>query len=287
MPFTFSFKRHTPISSKPLFNTVPIVSHITFKSTFKSSLISILLATLLTFSYTSSDTEQHCTPEIISASYSQPTQRYAHAVLGDDIEYGALEVVTRATTAAGANCKTETFEAVLPTSLVFEDLQPRLVDLTGDGKPEIISVESSQRAGARLTVWGITDAGLNRITATPFIGTAYRWLAPIGAADLDQDGKIEIAYIDRPHLAKTLRVWRYNHGQLEPVANYNGLSNHRIGEDFISGGIRDCGQGPEMVTVDAYWSKIMATTLRDGKLTTKAIGSYHGPGSLERTLSCK
>ncbi len=275
-----------------MLNTVSVVYSRLFAQvanvpTVSAICVSTIITCFSTSVYSASDTERHCTPEILSASYTQPTQRYAHAVLGDDIEYSALEVVTRATTTAGANCEAETLEAVLPTSLVFEDLQPRLVDLTGDGKPEIISIESSQSAGARLTVWGITDDGLNRITATPFIGTAYRWLAPIGAADLDQDGKIEIAYIDRPHLAKTLRVWRYNHGQLEPIASYNGLSNHRIGEDFISGGIRDCGQGPEMITADAYWSKIMATTLRDGKLTAKAIGSYHGPESLERTLSCK
>jgi hypothetical protein len=46
------------------------------------------------------------------------------------------------------------------------------------------------------------------LAATPHIGSANRWLAPIGAADLDGDGRVEIAYVDRPHLARTLRIWR-------------------------------------------------------------------------------
>jgi hypothetical protein len=77
------------------------------------------------------------------------------------------------------------------------------------------------------------------------IGQRNRWLAPIGAADLDGDGRVEIAYVDRPHLARTLRVWRSRPGgTLTEIATATGLTNHRIGEAFITGGIRDARRGP-------------------------------------------
>ena len=56
-------------------------------------------------------------------------------------------------------------------------------------------VVESHAARARLAVWG---AG-GRLAAIPFIGTRFRWLAPLGAADLDGDGRVEIAYAETPH----------------------------------------------------------------------------------------
>ncbi len=153
-----------------------------------------------------------CSSEL-KASYTQPTTRYAHGVLGDNIEYGALKIEI-ANPADQCTDETETQEAVLPESMVFEDLQPRLIDLDGDQHPEIITVESSDTEGARLAIWGVKSGELQRLAATPYIGRAFRWLAPIGAADFDADGHMEIAYIDRPHLAQTLRIWRYQNGSL-------------------------------------------------------------------------
>jgi len=59
----------------------------------------------------------------------------------------------------------------------------------------------------------------------------------VGAADLDGDGFVEVAFIDRPHLAKVLRVWRYVDGDFAEVAVMDGVTNHRIGEPDIAGGI--------------------------------------------------
>lgn len=222
-----------------------------------------------------------CIDQITGAEYAAPTMRYAHGVLGDAIEYGTLRVTTR------GSCGKGQAEAVLPDNMVFEDLTPRLWDVTGDGKPEVVTIESAQTKGARLSVWGVGDKGFTRLTAAPFIGRTNRWLAPIGAADLDGDGHIELAYIDRPHLAKLLRVWRFKEGQLELVAERDGLTNHRIGQDFISGGLRDCGQGPELITASADWSRVMATTLSNGKLTPRDIGPHKGQSSFNAALACK
>ena len=97
---------------------------------------------------------------------------------------------------------------------------------------------------------------------------------------------MEIAYIDRPHLAKTLRIWRFRDGALHPVADLPGLTNHRIGEDFITSGIRDCGQGPELITADAGWRQVMASRLSDGQIETRAIGAFRSLQSVADALSC-
>ena len=212
--------------------------------------------------------------EIASARYLEPTTRYAHGVLGDAIEYGALEMRVK----GGKRLK-----LTLPETNVFEDLEPRLVDLDGDGAPEVVTVESHRDLGARLAIYG--ENGL--IAATPHIGRTNRWLAPLGAADLDGDGKIELAYIDRPHLAKTLRIWRFDNGELVHLVDQPGLTNHKIGEDFISGGIRDCGAGPEIVTASGNWSRVMVTTYGGGKVASRDAGPFTGPKSLRDAVACK
>jgi hypothetical protein len=226
-----------------------------------------------------------CIDSIDSARYAAPTHRYSHGILGDAVEWGALTLGVRDNGTCRWGVSPVTIS--LSPSRVFEDTAPRLADLDGDGRAEIITVESDLRQGARLTVWGMRDDGLGRLAATPFIGTAHRWLAPLGAADLDGDGRVEIAYIDRPHLARVLRIWRYDGGNLIPVADKPELTNHRIGEDYISGGIRDCGAGPEIVTADAGWNRIVASTLRRGRITSRDIGAFDGRETLAAALACR
>lgn len=211
--------------------------------------------------------------EVVSARYLEPTDRYAHGVLGDAIEWGTLEIRLKDNTRR---------RLVLPESRVFEDLEPRLFDVDLDGDLEVIVIESSATQGARLSIYD--ENGL--LAANPYIGTRNRWLAPVGAADLDGDGKIEIAYIDRPHLAKTLRIWRYENGTLTEVAQKPGLTNHRIGEDFISSGIRDCGNGPEMITADANWRSVIVSRF-DGKAITSQAADGFSQNALADVLACK
>lgn len=216
--------------------------------------------------------------------YGQPTTRYAHGVLGDAVEWASLTYLRQGSAGHGPFSMDD---LVLDEDRVFEDVAPRAVDLDGDGQAEIIVVESHRLKGAQLAVYGVRDERLVKLAATPHIGTRNRWLAPIGAGDLDGDGYVEIAYIDRPHLAKTLRIWRYRDGALEPVADLAGLTNHRIGERDIGGGLRDCGDGFEMITASADWARVIASRLTAGQITTLDLGAHSGRASLNAALACQ
>ncbi len=223
--------------------------------------------------------------QITEAKFSEPTTRYAHGVLGDAVEWGALELTIDKCFGCDS-AVVETRLIRLPQTRVFEDLAPRIFR-DDDGSTLVAVVESDANLGARLSIYD--QNGL--YVATPFIGRANRWLAPIGAADFDGDGWIDLAYIDRPHLAKTLRVWRLDRHKdaprLSEIASKPGLTNHRIGDDFVTSGLRDCGQGPEIITVDANWQTIMATRLSGNTLTSTKVAPFKGQPSMTKALSCE
>jgi hypothetical protein len=202
-----------------------------------------------------------------------PTDRYDHAVLGDALEWGGLDL----TTASG-----QVLRVTLPESRVFEDVTTRLADLDGDGDREVIVVETDIARGAMLAVY---DAS-GRVAATAPFGETHRWLAPAGIADLDGDGRIEIAYVDRPHLARELVVVRLEGAELIELARLAGLTNHRIGDSVIRGGVRDCGSGPDLRLAEPTWTRVMRVVFQDGRLTAQPLGAISGPKGLDAALAC-
>jgi hypothetical protein len=210
---------------------------------------------------------------ITGARFSEPTLRYTHGILGDAEEWGQLEIKVQSG---------KTYLTHLPLDHVFEDVVPRLFDVTGDGKPEVIVIETDVNLGGSLAIYGTKG----KIAETPHIGRSNRWLAPIGADDLDGDGHVEVAYIDRPHLAKTLLIWRFKDGKLTKVASMAGLTNHRIGERDIAGGIRACDGAPEMIVVTADWSRLVAVRYTNGDITTRDIGPHTGRNSFAKAMTC-
>jgi hypothetical protein len=190
------------------------------------------------------------------AQFTGPTTIYDHHILGRNAEPDGLFVswsffgcgVVR----AGAGH-------------VFEDIAPRFADIDGDRVVEIVTVRSSIAKGAQLAVYGLRDGQLVLVASTPYIGQPHRWLAPAGIADFDGDGRVEIAYIDRPHLLAELVFVRLEGDRLVETLRLPGLTNHRIGEAVISGGVRDCGQGPELILASKDWSRLMQ--VRGGQVT--------------------
>lgn len=219
--------------------------------------------------------------DIVGARYVEPTGVYGHgAVKGG--EYARMVVTLDDGTIREAAFKKS----------VFEDTAPRLHDFDKDGRPEIVTVVSGFATGAWVQVWTLdAEDRLVPVKSNAPIGQRHRWLAIAGIADFDGDGVDDIAYVDRPHLAKTLVVMPVKLGQegmLVPSARLEGLTNHHLGAAEIEGGVRDCeGAAPVIVTADASWSQVMETRWQNGELVSEPVASYDGPASFAPYLSCR
>lgn len=210
-----------------------------------------------------------CSPasaqEILAAQLVAPTDRYAHAVLGDALEWGGLHL-----TLSGER----QMRFTLPDSHVFEDITARLGDFDGDGRAEVMVVETSISQGAALAIYDTTG----RRAATAYIGQTHRWLAPAGWGDFDGDGRIEIAYVDRPHLAQELVFVRFVGGQLTEIARAPGFSNHRIGDSHISGGVRVCEGRDTLIVASADWARALEVHLEGGRVVSRDFGPWQATG---------
>lgn len=170
---------------------------------------------------------------------ADPTTRYRHFVLGSQYEAASLVVRLR---------DGRTLKLALPDNSVFEDRVPRLADLNGDGDDEIVLVRSYVRRGAALAVLSIVGDRLAIIAETPPTGSPNTWLNPAGIADFDGDGRLDIAYVQMPHVLGRLRVWTLRPEGLVEIASISDTSNHVAGSphlglsavaDFDGDGIAD------------------------------------------------
>lgn len=198
--------------------------------------------------------------DIAWAWLGSPTQRYPHGALGSSIHAASLHVLAR-TPEAGLQERVYT----LPLRRVFEDRVPRLVDMDGDGRDEIILVEADAFQGAALVVFGLRADGtgasaggataalqLTELARGPGAGSAFRWLNPVGVADFDGDGQLDIASVVTPHVGGVLTLHHYRPPRLEPYARATDVSNHRMGmlEQQLAVMVEQAGHRPTLVLPD-------------------------------------
>lgn len=154
-----------------------------------------------------------------------PTARYPHTALGSPRHAGSLHVLPVAATPDATP-----LSLTLSMDSVFEDRVPRLVDLDGDGRDEILLIEAEALRGAALVVYGLRDGALVELARGPYAGSTFRWLNPVGVADFDGDGRLDIASVTTPHIGGVLTLHHYRPPRLEPYARTTDVSNHRMGE---------------------------------------------------------
>jgi len=156
----------------------------------------------------------------VYAQYAMPTEKYTHGIMGDKIEAEQLVVVVD-----GAF-----YEFKLPGEYVFEDIRPRLYDVDGDNKLEIITIRTNVVQGAGIAIYKITGEQLVEYAHVAEIGTSYRWLNIVAINDLDNDGIVELVWIETPHIGGILKVDKIIAGALQVIAEKAQYSNHAIGE---------------------------------------------------------
>jgi hypothetical protein len=70
------------------------------------------------------------------------------------------------------------------------------------------------------------------------------------------------------------------------IASAPGFSNHRIGENFVTGGLRDCGNGPELVLPDAAWRQTLLAWVYHGVIETSVLAGDADPATVARAMEC-
>ncbi|MGK0272526.1 MAG: hypothetical protein ACI88H_003198 [Cocleimonas sp.] len=172
------------------------------------------------------DSEMSSSKTIRAAWLTGATKRYRHGILGDEIEASGLVVIDRTG---------KRYNIQLGEESVFEDRKVRIADLDKDGQEEIIVVRSYLNSGAALAVYGIrvdttnNEKKLISIAETPSIGLSNRWLNPAIVADVDNDGELEIAYVETPHIGGILHVLALRQDKLVYKYRSTNTSNHAIG----------------------------------------------------------
>ena len=189
-----------------------------------------------------------------------PTSRYPHTALGSPVHAGSLHALIAA---PAGTVREVTY--LLPLHRVFEDRVPRLADLDGDGRDEIILVESDAIRGAALVVFGLRaptaasgspgslpEPALVELARGPYTGAPFRWLNPVGVADFDGDGRLDIATVTTPHVGGVLTLHHFRPPVLEPYAKAMDVSNHRMGalEQRLAAIVEQPGHRPTVIVPD-------------------------------------
>lgn len=165
------------------------------------------------------------TRDIARAWFAEPTEAYDHGILGDKIEASALVIERR----DGAR---ETVK--LGADAVFEDIEPRLADLDGDGHDEVIVVKSYLKHGSALAVIAERKGKYEIVAETPPLGSPHEWLNPAGIGDFNADSRTDIALVRQPHAVGMLELWSYVGGSLRKSAEIPDTANHIIGSRALN-----------------------------------------------------
>ena len=214
--------------------------------------------------------------DIAEAWYSEPTKRYRHGVLGDATEAAALVIKTP----RGAKL---TYR--LPSTEVFEDITPRLVDLDRDGKTEVVTILSSSREGASIAVFGLVGNALIKKAQGPFIGRSNRWLNIAGIARFTGLRNLEIAAVEMPHLAGLLKFYRYRNGKLDVSRYTPGFSNHEIGSGELrlsSVALVDDDNRPDLIVPNSNRNELLIVSFVSG--TLKLLSRIKLPAAIDKAI---
>ncbi|HKI55624.1 MAG TPA: hypothetical protein VKB31_00615 [Trueperaceae bacterium] len=156
------------------------------------------------------------------ALLSQPTQRYRHGVLGDEIEAGAVTLLSQRDLTVVAS-----YQVSAPA--VIE--QRRVAAFPAAGKDGLLITRSSPQEGAGVVALALSGTSLAVVAAGPPIGTGDRWLnlfATVGRR----------AYAVRtPHLGGPLERYVLAGDSLQVSRYALHVTNHVLGSRNLDLGV--------------------------------------------------
>ena len=210
-----------------------------------------------------------------------PTDRYAHGVLGDDLEGSSIEVVEES---GGARTPVTINEPD-----VFEAVSPMLADVDGDGDSDAVMTVSNADTGARLVAYDLSDGKI--VAESEPIGQGNRWRNLLAVAPTGPDGETEVIDIRTPHIGGTLQFFQLVDGRLEMVASTGTYSTHRLGSRNLDLGIvTDAdGDGRLDVLLPSQDMTELAVVTRDASSDTgtREVGRVALDGTMTSNLAAR
>lgn len=167
----------------------------------------------------------------IAVALAGPTDRYAHAVLGDALEASAIVFVDL--------CTNERGRIEIPAPDVIEGVAPLLADVDGDTELEILVTVSNGDGGARLVVYEFSGTIL---AESEPIGRGNRWRNQLAVAPFGPNGEVEIVDVRTPHIGGTVQAFALSFGNDDgPTLERVAASDARYTSHVIGTGNLDMG----------------------------------------------
>lgn len=221
--------------------------------------------------------------DVAWAWLGSPTLRYPHRALGSPVHAGSVHALVRSRSGQWV-----LVERTLPLNRVYEDRVPRIVDLDRDGSEEIVLIEADLLKGAALVVLGIEHTAVGPVLTErargPFVGSSFRWLNPVGVADFDADGQLDLASVVTPHIGGVLQLMHVRAGSLVPFASAMDVSNHRMGalEQELAVIVQVAGKRPTIIVPDMSRRALHALRWDAPGQWTELSDVHPLPGLVER-----
>lgn len=200
------------------------------------------------------------------AVLSDPTRRYPHGVLGDELEAEAITILRSRISDAGDRDVRVVGRIEAPRGRVLEALAPLWLRMSSGGEELLAITESSPDEGTRVALYA---ADGRQVSAGPPIGAGMRWRHLLAAGPFGPGGEIELVATRTPHIGGVVEFYRLHpeRRDLEIVATMPGYTSHRIGSrnlDTALGGDLDGDGRWEILVPDQSYSRLAAIRHDEG-----------------------
>ena len=149
---------------------------------------------------------------------AEPTDRYPHSSLGDNLEANAAVVVT-----VGVN---EVETVYRSEDDVIESIAPLLADVDGDGTDDVALIVSNDRE-AWIVVASSTGGGV--VATSDPVDRLLGWRQLVAVGPLGPNGETEIVEVLYPDADGSVRFLSLVGSELRVVATRTGYQSHEFG----------------------------------------------------------